>query len=185
MSRIPEDINTEITPTEFEKLIHTYLVEIGRDLQKFEVVHDEELERIDGTYQIDVYAEFEALGGIIKVLIECKRHKGKIKREVVQLLNDKIRSTGANKGMVFATSEFQSGAVKYAKEHGIALVRVIEGKYTYFTKSKDSQNFQPPPWADIPRFVGEYKNGKSIAYLQPDYLEPLDKFLFENEQNKS
>lgn len=178
MSRIPEDINAEITPTEFEKLIHTYLVEIGRNLQKFEVVHDKALERIDGTYQIDVYAEFEALGGIIKVLIECKRYKEKIKREIVQLLNDKIRSTGANKGMVFATSGFQSGAVKYAKEHGIALVRVIEGKYTYFTKSQDSHNFEPPPWADIPRFIGEYENENSIAYLQPNYLEPLDEFLF-------
>ncbi|MDP5139107.1 MAG: restriction endonuclease, partial [Spirosomaceae bacterium] len=169
----------------YEKLIQTYLVETGRDLNKFKVVHDEDLERIDGTYQIDVYAEFEALGGIIKVLIECKRHKAKIKREVVQLLNDKIRSTGANKGMVFATSGFQSGAVKYANTHGIALIKVIEGKYTYYTKSQDSENFQPPPWADIPKFVGEYKNGKSIAYLQPGYLEPLDEFLFENEKNKS
>lgn len=179
MPKIPEDINAEISPTQFEQLVHEYLASLGTVLMQFKSTHDIKIDRPDGKYQIDVYAEFEALGGAIKVLIECKRYKRKIKREIVQLLFDKIRSIGAHKGMIFSTSGFQKGAVKYASDHGIALIRIIEGRYTYITKSQGSQNFEPPPWAEIPKFVGEYKTGNSTTYLRTDYLDALDEFLFE------
>lgn len=177
--KYPEDINIKISPTDFERLIHSYLINLGKDLRKFKSTHNEKIERYDGTYQIDIYAEFEALVGQIKVLIECKRYKEKVKRETVQLLNDKIRSIGANKGMIFTTSGFQTGAIDYAKEHGIALVRIIEGRFTYFTKSHGTQGFEPPPWSNIPKYVGEYEKEDSISYLQLNYLDPLKEFLFE------
>ncbi|MGB3589469.1 MAG: restriction endonuclease [Tunicatimonas sp.] len=178
MAEVPEGINAEITPREFEELIYKYLAHSGEKLNKFKSSHDEKIERTDGTYQIDVYVEFEALGGELKVLIECKRYKNKIKREIVQLLYDKIRSIGAHKGMIFATSCFQSGSIQYAEDHGIALIRVIEGRYTYVTKSQGVQSFEPPPWANIPKFVGEYKYGNYTSYLQHDHLEPIKEFLF-------
>ncbi len=178
MPKIPEDINAEITPVEFEKLVHSYLSNLGEELKEFRSSHDEKIVRSDGKYQIDVYAEFVALGGEIKVLIECKRYKEKIKREVVQLLFDKIRSIGAHKGMIFATSGFQEGAILYAKAHGIALIRVIEGQFTYFTKSKESQNFELPPWVNIPKYVGEYESETFTYLIQHDYLDPLKEFLF-------
>lgn len=175
---IPANIIAEITPTEFEKLIHSYLIDLGQDLTKFETIHDKKIESYDGNYQIDVFAEFEALGGQFKVLVECKRYKDKVERETVQLLNGKIQSIGAHKGMIFATSGFQTGAVEYAEAHGIALIRVIEGRFTYFTRSKDSPNFEPPLWANIPKYVGEYRRGNLFSHLQKNHLEPLRKFLF-------
>ena len=39
---------------------------------------------------------------------------------------DKIRATGAQKGILISTSGFQSGAIKYASEHGIALIQITE-----------------------------------------------------------
>lgn len=178
MPMIPDDINAEITPTEFEKLIHSYLINLGQSLIEFKAAHDIKVEGYDGTYQIDVYAEFEALGAKIKVLIECKRYKNKVERKIVQALNSKIQSTGANKGMIFATSGFQKGAIEFAEVHGIALVRVVEGRFTYFTRSKDSPDFEPPPWANLPKFVGEFIKGNLFSYLQKGSLEPLRKFLF-------
>lgn len=178
MARPPEDTNADISPREFELLIKEYLTNLGKELKSFKATHDVKINRIDGEYQIDIYAEFDVLGITFKVLVECKRYKNKIKREVVQLLYDKLRATGSNKGLIFATAGFQEGAVKFAKEHGIALVRVIEGKYTYFTKSIDSPNLEPPPWADIPKFVGEYSNEKYLCYLQKGHLEPLEEFIF-------
>lgn len=179
MKNIPTNFNTEITSIEFEKLIYNYLSNLGEHLSEFKAVHDEKIKRIDGTYQIDVYAEFKALGGILKVIIECKKYKNKVKRETVQILNDKLKSIGAQKGMIFATSGFQSGAIKYAEKHGIALVSVIEGKYTYFTKSIESNTYSIPPSAKIPKFVCLYNYGNNTAYLQKKYLDPLNKFLFE------
>ncbi len=180
MQLYPEDINAEITPKEFELLVKEYLDNLGKELKSFTSTHDTYLKRTDGEYQIDIFAEFEYLGVDFKILVECKRHKSNIKREVVQLLYDKLRTTGAHKGIIFSTSNFQQGAHIFAEEHGIALIRVIEGRYTYFTKSLDSQQFNPPPWADIPKFVGEFKHGNSITNLQKGYFESLEEFIFDN-----
>ena len=176
----PGDINANISPTEFELLIKEYLDSVGKDIKNFNSNHNSHIERSDGEYQIDVYVEFEVLGAVFKVLIECKRHKAEIKREVVQLLYDKLRATGAQKGMIFSTSGFQSGAYKFADEHGIALIRVIEGRYTYVTKAAGGQSYDPPPWADTPKYVGEYVRGATITYLQKGYFEDFAEFLFGN-----
>jgi len=180
MPRYPENINAEISPMEFELLVHGFIKVLGKELKSFNAVHDDKIKSNDGDYQIDINAIFEFLGANFSVLIECKRHKNSIKREIVQILFDKLRATGSQKGMIFSTSGFQEGAVRFAKEHGIALVRVIEGRFTYFTKSLDSQQFNPPSWADIPKFVGEFNNGNSIYNLQEGYLEALSDFLFGN-----
>lgn len=99
-----DDINANITPTEFEILVRDYLTEIGKELKTFSAHHDKIIKKVDGDYQIDVYAEFNFLGADFKILIECKKHKNRIKREVVQLLYDKIRATGSHKGIIFSTS---------------------------------------------------------------------------------
>lgn len=176
----PEDINTEITPREFELLVKEYLDNLGKELKTFKTTHNINLKRNDGEYQIDVFAEFEYLGVDFKILVECKRHKSSIKREVVQLLYDKLRTTGAQKGIIFSTSGFQEGAHIFAEEHGIALIRVIEGRYTYYTKSSDSQQYNPPPWIDLSKFVGEFKNGNTTTNLQKGYFESLEKFIFDD-----
>lgn len=180
MPLYPEDINAEITPIEFELLVKEYLDNLGKELKTFKTTHDINLIRNDGEYQIDVFAEFEYLGVDFKILVECKRHKSSIKREVVQLLYDKLRATGAHKGIIFSTSGFQEGAHIFAKEHGIALIRIIEGRYTYFTRSLDSQQFNPPPWVDLPKFVGEFKHGNLITNLQKGYFKSLEEFLFDD-----
>ncbi len=98
---------------------------------------------------------------------------------------DKLRATGAQKGMLFSTSGFQTGAYKFAEEHGIALIRVIEGRYTYETKSFGKQTYDPPPWVDIPKYVGEYTRGATTTYLQNGYFEDLGEFLFDNQTYRS
>jgi restriction system protein len=176
--KIPEDINAEINPRDFEQLIRDYLIQQGQPLKSFIATHDIKLKCTDGEYQIDVYAEFEYLGAVFKVLVECKRHTNKIKRETVQILYDKLRATGAQKGMLFSTSGFQEGAHVYAEAHGIALIRVIEGRFTYFTKAEGSQQFVRPPWHDDPEYVGEFRRGHTTTYLQKGYFEDLTDFLF-------
>lgn len=178
MTRIPANPHTEIAPTEFEKLIHDYLSNLGEKLNYFKAIHNLNIIKVDGNYQIDVYAEFEAFGGVIKVLIECKKYKYSVKRDTVQLLFDKLRATGSHKGMIFSTSGFQSGAIKFAEEHGIALIKVFEGKLNYFTKSRLSVPIEIPDWVDIPKYQGEFTFENDINYLQIGYLNPLEKFIF-------
>jgi restriction system protein len=84
--------------------------------------------------------------------------------------------------MVFSTSGFQDGALRFASEHGIALIRIIEGKYTYLTKGINSQDFEPPPWADCPKFVGEFRDQNFVYYLHKGYMNSLESFIFDTKR---
>lgn len=109
---------------EFEIAVQQIIRNAGSHLGAFQVKHREHVEGADGEYEIDILFRFEAVGADFLVLVECKKHRHPIKRDVVQLLADRVRSVGAQKGMIFATSHFQRGAIEYAKAHGIALAEV-------------------------------------------------------------
>lgn len=116
-----------VTPTEFEKLCLDILKSYAESehLSNFSIQHKVTISADDGTYQIDIYAHFFALGVEFKVLAECKRYSSSVSREKVAVLADKVRSVGAHKGIMISTCGFQSGAYEYAKKHGIALLQII------------------------------------------------------------
>lgn len=146
--------NLEISAAEFERLVRDWILKQGGELTSLEVKHDVKVEAYDSTYQIDVLAKFQAFAGAeFIVLIECKKYRNAVERELVQVLHDKVRSVGAHKGMLFTTTGFQSGAIKYAKAHGIALVSIIEGAATYETRSAFPVAAQPPAWLNLPKFA--------------------------------
>ena len=68
------------------------------------------------------------------ILFECKRHKDPVKRSDIQVLLTKLQSTGAQKGVAVAATGFQSGALEFAKAHGIACVRLVDNAWTYITR---------------------------------------------------
>jgi restriction system protein len=156
-----------LTPLEFEQFVASALLKQGVGLQEFTVQHLERLKGTDGEYVMDVTARFEALGANFLVLVECKHLKRPVERDVVQVLADKIRNVGAQKGMLFATAGFQRGALEYARKHGIALVHVTDGRTSYQTRSAvPVHSF--PAW--LPRYVGWIsqivdEGTESFAYL--------------------
>ncbi len=158
------DHRAKIDGSELERLVLNLLAEAGRDLPGFRVEHRESVKAADGQYQIDVTARFRQLGVDFLVLVECKDHVRPVEREDVQVLADKRRATGAHKAILFATNGFQSGALEYARAHGIALVRILEGALTYETRSAN-QTSPPttPPWANIQPYIGQriYLDGNS------------------------
>ncbi|MDP0501645.1 MAG: restriction endonuclease [Verrucomicrobiota bacterium JB022] len=139
----PYTTSAAYTPEEFEQHVQCLIQKSGVGLESFETTRREKLQGCDGEYEIDVVARFEALNTRFIVLIECKHHRNPIKREIVQILADRIRSCGAHKGMIFSTVRFQRGAVEYALRHGIALVKVTDAEPVYFNRSGDSTNEIP------------------------------------------
>lgn len=122
------ELVANISPTEFEKLCLEILNSYAEteNLSEFSIQHNVHIPTHDGTYQIDVYASFVAMGVEFKVIVECKRYSNPVSREKVAVLNDKVRSLGAHKGIIISTCGFQSGAYEYAKKHGIALLQIID-----------------------------------------------------------
>ncbi|MFD0751274.1 restriction endonuclease [Mucilaginibacter calamicampi] len=174
---IMSDYVVSITPLEFEQLVANYLIELGKDLPDFKVTHNEKLSSEDGTYQIDVYATFKAIGVEIKVIIECKRYKSSVKREKVQVLHDKTRALGAHKAIMFSTADYQEGAIRYAVAHGIALVRLLPGSVKYVTNSTYTHQFRPNQIDDKDKFVGECIYDNYFGYLVNGKLTGLIDYL--------
>ena len=134
-----------LSPNDFEKycmnILQGYAKETG--LQNFTIDHNCKIQGYDGSYQIDVFATFYAMGMSFKVLCECKQYKNSVKREVVSALYQKLLSLGLQKGVLMATANFQSGAIKFAHEHGIALIKVYDYSYEYFSHSSGNDIEDP------------------------------------------
>lgn len=142
-----------LKPAEFELQVKSMLERSGATLESFVARQREHVAAQVGEYEIDVTARFEALGADFLVLVECKHQRKAVEREVVQILVDRIRSVGAHKGMLFTTATFQRGALEYARAHGVALVRVVDGTSLYMTRTQGDA-VRPPPWVSLPSCEG-------------------------------
>lgn len=132
----------DLSSTEFEKYCYEILKGYAEEqkLQNFKIEHSKKIKAFDGEYEIDVFASFEALGTRIQVLCECKRYKNPVNREKVVVLHKKLDSLGAQKGILMTNNRFQSGAIQYAKQHGIALIQVSTRGPEYFSHSSGLDN---------------------------------------------
>ncbi len=174
MPRIETPLN--LSPRQYELAVKDILDGAGVDLSEFSSRHLEDVPGVDGSYAIDVTVRFSALGAEFLVLVECKHEKRKVERQAVQVLHDKVRSTGAHKGMLFSVAGFQQGAIEYADIHGIALVQLADGRSSWFTKSAGPPT-PPPSWVHIPKFVGWWCHGNSMSIMASDMGEYTRKAL--------
>lgn len=150
-----------ISPSEFEEYCKEILLGYAEEekLSNFSIIHDTKLTAHDGIYQIDIFASFTAMSVEFKVLCECKQYKSRVNREKIVILADKVKSLGAHKGILLSTSDFQSGAVQYAKKHGIALIKVEDYHFEYLSHSSG-----PPKNDDDPFLYAEKHLPPYVAF---------------------
>ena len=145
----------DITPEQFELEVIKWLGSSGKLLNGFKVMHRQKLSGSGGDYEFDAVVDLVILGGCqITVVVECKRYSRPIERDEINSIYAKSQDVGAQKAMVCSTSGFQKGAIKYATSKNIALVDVVDGGFHYRTRSAIVS--QPPPWADLPIFAGNF-----------------------------
>jgi restriction system protein len=87
----------QLSPVDYERAVAALVRESGQEVTDWQVRHLDPVEGVDGTYIIDVTVRFRPLGADYLTLFECKRRATPVKREHVQVLHDKLRSTGAHK----------------------------------------------------------------------------------------
>lgn len=159
-----------------------WLQESEGESADLQVEHLEKIAGPGGEYEFDVVARFTRFGGAeFTVLVECKRHRSAVKRELVQVLHSKLHDVKAQKAMMFSTSGYQKGAIEFASVHNIALLVFLDGDALYETRDRGPAR-KPPPWADLPRFaahrlsVGE---GGSLRVRLVDgrHLDAIGEFL--------
>src|ERR1700761_76610 len=117
----------KVTPAQFEAMTGEYLRGLKGEVKKFTVTRQAKLEGPDGAFVLDALVRFEEFGAEFLIVVECKHHKDPVKRELVQVLRDKVRSVNAQKAMMFSTGGFQKGAIAYARSQKIALIHCTAG----------------------------------------------------------
>lgn len=130
-------LEANIKPTDFEVFCMETLKAYAEkeNLHGFKIAHNQKIAVDDGTYQIDVLAEYTALGVKNTVIIECKKQSKNVERGIVAELDKKLQSIGAQKGILMSTAGFQKGAVLYAKKHGIALWQICDSYIRHMSAS--------------------------------------------------
>lgn len=124
----------EMTPREFEEYVVELLKAANSELDDLNIQFHEKIEGVDGTWDFDGTVRFSFNGMKFLILVEAKKHKNSIKRELVELLYSRVQSVGAHKGLLVSTAPFQRGAVNFALTHGIALANITEGRFLYETR---------------------------------------------------
>jgi hypothetical protein len=171
----------DITPQEFEVFVEELLKAAEPAVNRFNVTLHESVTGVDGTYDFDATVRFELAGMAFLVLVEAKRHRHPIKRELVQILHQKVQSIGAHKGAMISTAPYQSGAVKFAKTHGIALATVTEGRFTFETRavgqapimfrSEAFERFGLPTFVGHAYGTGTQPGSTAVTLLSTEYPE--------------
>jgi restriction system protein len=164
----------ELSPTDYERAVAELVRAVNHEVTDWEVRHLDPLDGVDGRFVIDATVRFRLMGADYLTLFECKRHASPVKREDVQVLHDKLRATGAHKGVVVAASGFQKGALTYAKAHGIACVRLVDGAWTY--EVRYAMGIPPRPtglFVAYERYLTESGYGNTLLSGQPDYTRDM------------
>lgn len=167
-----------IRPAEFEAWIGDLLRAAEPAVDDLRVAVHDRVNGTDGSYDLDATVRYRWAGLDFLVLVEAKLHRNPIKRDLVQILHAKVQSVGASKGVMFATAHYQRGALEFAMAHGIALVSVTEGRFTFETRAVDSQPSLSREEAlelGVPVFVGHwYGAGDSPGSIAVSTISPED-----------
>lgn len=178
----------DMSPAEFEEFVAELLRAGSPGLENYMVQAHEVIHGVDGDYDFDATVRFSVLGMDYLVLIEDKRHEHPIKRELVQVLHQKLQSVGAQKAVMISTAPFQRGAIEFAKTHGISLVMVSEGRFTFETRAAAPTPVMSREEArdryGIPTFVavcfgpGDTPGSTTITTIDPDDSQRIQREVF-------
>lgn len=177
----------DMSHADFEEFVVELLGCTSELVTDLRVTLHDKIEAADGTYDFDATVRFTFGGMSFVVLVEAKKHKNPIKRELVQVLHQKLQSVGAQKAAMVSTAPYQSGALQFAVQHGIALVTVTEGRFILETRSRDdlpvltreegATLFGLPPFVGH-AYTGTETGGISVTLMSTEYPEYVVERIF-------
>ncbi len=113
----------------FEQAVATFLQALDPAASVQHNLHT--LDRDTGLMrQRDVWIDIRVLGGffVLKMLVSCKRKKASLSQQDIDAFVGELRSSGANKGVMFSYRGFTQPALKKAARLGISCCGLFEDR---------------------------------------------------------
>lgn len=140
---------------EFEQ----FVAELYKDSDEVLVQHNvTETGKSGAKRQIDVKVTQKTKLHNLTTIIECKRWKEKVDRQIIDVLFASVEDLNANKGAIFTTQGYEEGAIQYARSKNIDIFiirdiyedewgkpgRIILVYLQYFHSMMDNFSFDNP-----------------------------------------
>jgi hypothetical protein len=112
---------------EYEQLVRDVYQALhnSEGLDTVNVLHNVKIEGKSGCkHQLDVYWEFEVIGELYKVAIECKNYKDRVEVGKIRDFFGVLHDIGNIKGILITKVGYESGALKFAEYYNIGLKEV-------------------------------------------------------------
>lgn len=149
---------------------------------------DKNVPGVRATHWVDVFVSFVRNGIICRWVVECKLWNSSVPKEKVLTLQSIVEDVGADRGILFSESGFQSGAQDAARQSRVTLVSSLEdfkhtaslARDTVNLVRRESEDDEAPPVYAFPDgdmsqslllhrgrlFVGNWGRG-NIAIVDP------------------
>lgn len=142
----------EITPDDFEILVVRELRKAGLEVSDVRRHRRATLPAPRHGYLLELAARLAREGWARGALIACRVQAAPVGRADVESLRGHAEEAGARVGVLFAAAELAPDALPAAEEHGIALLRVVDGR-TAFDASGWGPSGHYPAW--LPAYLAQ------------------------------
>jgi len=174
-----------MTPESFQILIVRELRKVGFDVGTARTHRRSELPEPERGFVLELAVPLARTGTTWRALVVCRHQAGKVERDVIDSIKARRPAVPADVGLVFATADFGTDALAAAREAGVALLRVVDGRTAYDTSGWNDPGHYP---AWLPAYLAQVVDRDVTGEPRARLLEAgradmiLDCFQIEKEQ---
>ena len=176
-----------MTPESFQILIIRELRKVGFDVGTVRIHRRSELPEPERGFVLELAVSLGRPGTGWRALVACRHQAGTVERDVIDSVKARLPEVPADVGLVFATADFGMNALVAAREAGVALLRVVDGRTVYDTSGwSDPGGGHYPAW--LPAYLAQVVDRDVTGEPRVRLLEAgradmiLDCFQIEKEQ---
>ena len=140
-----------MTPENFEILVVRELRKVGFDVGTVRTHRRSELPESERGFVVEFAMPLARPGTTWRALVACRHQSAAVEREVIDSVKARLPQVPADAGLVFATADFGTDALAAARESGVALLRVVDGRTVY-----DASGWSDPGGGHYPAWLPTY-----------------------------
>ena len=141
-----------VSPEYFQILVVRELRKVGFDVGTVRTHRRSELPEPEQGFVLELAAPLTRAGTTWRALVVCRRQASAVEPEVIESAKRRLPEVPADVALVFATTDFDSDALAAARESGVALLRVVDGRTAYDTSGWNNPGHYP---AWLPAYLAQ------------------------------
>jgi len=141
-----------VTPEYFQILVVRELRKVGFEVGTVRTHRRSELPEPEQGFVLELVVPLARAGTTWRALVACRRQAGAVEREVIESVKARLPEVRADVAIVFATADFSSEARAAARESGVPLLRVVDGRTAFDTSGWNNPGHYP---AWLPAYLAQ------------------------------